>query len=180
MSFILPPKRRLSIIKLFIKIAELNLKKKLLANRILMWYPKAFWGSGLMELFICHKDKELSPRMLKLIRIYTSVLVSCPFCMQLNTNGFEKYNISPELKALLFNKNIKEGDGLTEHNERIMLRYVEAICKTPVSFDQDVVQELKDNFSERAIVIIASTTAQVNFWARLIQAFGVNNDNCRI
>ena len=33
-------------------------------------------------------------------------------------------------------------------------------------------QSIKDNFNEREIVILATTAAQVNHWARLIQALG--------
>jgi hypothetical protein len=36
-----------------------------------------------------------------------------------------------------------------------------------------VIENLRSRFSERAIVVIASTVAQVNFWARLIQSLGV-------
>jgi hypothetical protein len=32
---------------------------------------------------------------------------------------------------------------------------------------------LRSHYSDRAIVIIASTIAQVNFWTRLIQSLGV-------
>jgi alkylhydroperoxidase family enzyme len=32
---------------------------------------------------------------------------------------------------------------------------------------------MKSNFNEREIVILASTAAQVNYWARLIQALGI-------
>jgi alkylhydroperoxidase family enzyme len=57
--------------------------------------------------------------------------------------------------------------------ERAALAYARAICSTPVAFEAAMIAELKRHFSERAIVIIASTAAQVNFWARLIQSFGV-------
>ncbi|MFO7624619.1 MAG: hypothetical protein R6V73_09730 [Anaerolineales bacterium] len=32
--------------------------------------------------------------------------------------------------------------------------------------------KLKESFSEREIVILATTAAQVNYWTRLIQALG--------
>ena len=35
------------------------------------------------------------------------------------------------------------------------------------------IEELKRNFNEREIVILASTAAQVNYWDRLIQALGI-------
>ena len=33
-------------------------------------------------------------------------------------------------------------------------------------------QRLRDSFSEREIVALAATSAQVNYWARLIQGLG--------
>jgi alkylhydroperoxidase family enzyme len=43
---------------------------------------------------------------------------------------------------------------------------------------------LKQHFTEREIVILASTAAQVNYWARLIQALGIPpagfSDHCEL
>jgi len=59
-----------------------------------------------------------------------------------------------------------------------------SICKTPISFDPDLIIRLKKNFTEREIVILAATAAQVNYWTRLVQAFGIMpagfTDNCPI
>ena len=63
------------------------------------------------------------------------------------------------------------------------MRYVQCICATPLSFPAQVIERLKEHFTERGIVIIASTCAQVNFWARLIQSLGVppaGFSKCRI
>lgn len=60
------------------------------------------------------------------------------------------------------------GSGLME-----ALVYTRCISRTPLSFEAETIAGLKRHFSDRAIVIIASTCAQVNFWARCIQAFGV-------
>jgi alkylhydroperoxidase family enzyme len=34
-------------------------------------------------------------------------------------------------------------------------------------------RELKAHFTERELVVLASTAAQVNYWGRLIQALGI-------
>ena len=47
------------------------------------------------------------------------------------------------------------------------------MCRTPLEFTPDVIGAMREHFSERGMVIVASTAAQVNFWARLIQSFGV-------
>ena len=53
------------------------------------------------------------------------------------------------------------------------LDYVRGATSTPVAFTPEMIEALRSRFSERAIVVIASTCAQVNFWTRLIQSLGV-------
>jgi len=43
---------------------------------------------------------------------------------------------------------------------------------TPLSFPDEIMQLIKAVFTERKIVILATTAAQVNYWAWLIQALG--------
>jgi alkylhydroperoxidase family enzyme len=57
--------------------------------------------------------------------------------------------------------------------EKAALRYVECMCRTPVAFTAEAVQDLRAYFTSRGFVILASTCAQVNFWTRLIQSLGV-------
>ena len=57
--------------------------------------------------------------------------------------------------------------------ERLAIVYTRLISQTPLVFPADVVERVKSEFSEREMVILASTAAQVNYWARLIQALGI-------
>ena len=57
--------------------------------------------------------------------------------------------------------------------EKAALRYVQCMCRTPLEFTTRAVQDVKESFSPRGFVILASTCAQVNFWTRLIQSLGV-------
>jgi alkylhydroperoxidase family enzyme len=47
------------------------------------------------------------------------------------------------------------------------------VSQTPLQFPHAFIAELRQQFDEREIVILASTAAQVNYWARLIQALGI-------
>jgi alkylhydroperoxidase family enzyme len=69
-------------------------------------------------------------------------------------------------------KDIKSVPSLTGR-EILAINYAKLISQTPLKFPVDFISDLKDNFTEREIVIIASTAAQVNYWARLIQALGI-------
>jgi alkylhydroperoxidase family enzyme len=147
--------------------------RKLLANRILTWYPKAFMGSGIMEGLVAHDEPEMSRRLLGLVRIYTSFLVSCPFCIDLNSRDFQRKGITEQEIRALQGRIPMDGVPTLTDAEKAALRYVECMCRTPVEFTTEAVENVKMHFSPRGFVILASTCAQVNFWTRLIQSLGV-------
>ena len=51
--------------------------------------------------------------------------------------------------------------------------YAECMTQTPLVFPPTLLDHIKQNFTEKEIVILATTAAQVNYWTRLIQAFRV-------
>jgi alkylhydroperoxidase family enzyme len=170
--------------RILLGLVERRLGKALIANRILAWYPKALIGSGLMEALVAHDEAEVPKRLLKLLRMYTSFRVSCPFCIDMNSEAFAEIGVTEE--EILALRGIKAFDDVAslDERERAALAYAECISRTPLRFEAETVDRLKSLFSERAIVVIASTCAQVNFWARLIQSFGVApagfTENCSL
>jgi alkylhydroperoxidase family enzyme len=172
-SYIEPPARIPLLLRLALSLVERKMGKKLVANRILSWYPKAVVGSGVMEGLIAHDTPEVPRRLLALIRMYTSFLVSCPFCIDLNSREFQGKGVSEEEVLALQGRVPMEKVSSLAPPERAALAYVKCICTTPLSFPAAVIDDMKKHFSEKGIVIVASTSAQVNFWARLIQALGV-------
>jgi alkylhydroperoxidase family enzyme len=172
-SYIQPPRRLPFLLRLALSLVERRLGRRLLANRILAWYPKALVGSGMMEALIAHDEPEVPRRLLALIRVYTSFLVSCPFCIDMNSRDFLGKGLSEEEMRGLQGSIPLDGIASLDPRERAALRYVECICSTPVSFTSEVISGMREHFTERGIVIVASTGAQVNFWARLIQSLGV-------
>jgi alkylhydroperoxidase family enzyme len=172
-GFIEPPARVPLIPRLLLWLIEKRLGKRLLANRILAWYPKAFFGSGIMEGLIAHDEPEVPRRLLALIRISTSFLVSCPFCIDMNSKDFDRKGVSEDEIRALQGKRPLDQVSTFDEKEKAALAYVQCICQTPLSFTTEVMEKLTKSFSPRAVVVIASTCAQVNFWARLIQSLGV-------
>ena len=127
----------------------------------------------LMEALVAHDEPEVSRRLLTLIRIFVSFTVSCPFCIDMNSRDFAGRGITDrEILALRGQLSFDEVSTLSAA-EKAALRYAECICRTPLAFPSDVMTGVREQFSERGIVLIASTAAQVNFWARLVQALGV-------
>ncbi len=173
MSYIEPPRRIPLLLRIMLFLVEKRLGRELLANRIMTWYPKALLGAGVMEALVAHDEPEVPRRLLGLIRIRTSFLVSCPFCIDLNAKDFQRRGIADdEIRALQGAVSLESVPSITAR-EKAALRYVDCMCATPLAFTPDVIDGMKAHFSERGMVIVASTCAQVNFWARLIQSLGV-------
>jgi alkylhydroperoxidase family enzyme len=172
-SYLQPPGRIPLALRLALFLVERKLGRKLLANRILAWFPKALVGSGIMEALVAHDEPEVPTRLLALVRLFTSFLVSCPFCIDMNARDFPGKGLSEEeIRALQGLVPLDSVPSLSAR-EKAALRYVECISATPVSFAAEVIDAMREHFSERGMVIVASTCAQVNFWARLIQSLGV-------
>ncbi len=138
--------------------------------RLLAWYPRAALGSGVLESLVAHR--EPSRRLLKLVRVTASLTASCPFCVDMNSFGSDAAGVSDaELRAL--QRGAEQGLATLTPRELTAIAYARAISTTPLAFDEDLRSELNRLFSEREIVILATTAAQVNYWARTIQALGI-------
>ena len=171
-ALISPPKRIPVWLKIGLWITKRVTGKDLLPPRLLAWYPKAAFSSGVMEGLVAHSDKNMSARLLKLVRMQASFSAACPFCIDMNSQHFSEYDInSEELAAIQGLTPIVEVVSFSVR-ERLALRYARQISLTPLKFSDDLMQSIKNNFNEREIVILATTAAQVNYWARLIQALG--------
>ena len=183
-AFIKSPKRIPLFLKLGIMISRRVTGRDLLVPKLLAWYPKVAISSGILEVLIAHGKKDLNQRILKFVRIQTSLTVSCAFCIDMNSFGYEKSGITKqELDALSGRVEINEVATFSE-KERIVIQYVKCLCKTPIQIPKEVSESIILNFTEREIVILASTVAQVNYWARLIQGMGVPpegfSDKCQL
>jgi alkylhydroperoxidase family enzyme len=172
-AIIAPPAKIPFFLRIGIAISRKVTGKDLLVPKLFAWYPKVALSSGIMESLVAHGDKDLSKRMLKLVRIQTSLSVSCPFCIDMNSFGYQADGITDtEVDALAGRISVADANTFSE-KEIIVLEYVKNLCATPIVMPQEVSDRLIQNFNEREIVILASTVAQVNYWARLIQGLGV-------
>ena len=170
-AFIDQPKRIPLILKFGIWVSEKITGKIMLPARILAWYPKAAIGSGIMEGLVAHEDGLMTQRMLKLIRMTASHAVACPFCVDMNSYEYRELGITDE-EAESLRGDIGNVSTFSER-ERLAIQYTRVISQTPLKFHPDLVERVKSAFTEREFVILASTAAQVNYWARLIQALGI-------
>jgi alkylhydroperoxidase family enzyme len=172
-AFIEPPQAIPLYLKFGIWISERVTGRRMLPARILAWYPKAALGSGLLESLVAHRDGKLDERMLKLVRMSASHAAACPFCIDMNSDQHVSFGITDEeVSALRGQKSLAEVASFSAR-ERLAVEYARQVSQTPLKFYPDFIDQIKASFTEREMVILASTAAQVNYWARLIQALGI-------
>jgi len=183
-AFIDPPKHIPFYLRIGIWISRKVTGRDLLPGKLLTWYPKVAISAGIMEAMVAHKDANLDKRILKLVRLRTSFSVACPFCIDMNYYDYDQYGITPEELAALQERTDIAAVKTFSHREIIAMEYAVLISRTPLQFPQEFINKLKANFTEREIVILASTAAQVNYWARMLQAMGVPpagfSDHCEL
>ncbi len=171
-AYINPPKKIPWFIRLGNRMAKKETGKDLLQGQLLAWFPKAALSSGIMEKFVAHGPKDMPERLLKLVRMTVSFHSNCPFCIDMNYFEFEKYHITEkEIKSISERTHFNISSFSTK--EKLAIQYALNLTDTPVSMTQDFFYQLKQEFNEREIVILATTIAQVNYWTRLSQGLGI-------
>lgn len=183
-AFINPPQKIPFYLKIGIWISRKVTGRDLLPARLLAWYPKVAISSGIMEALVAHHDGKLDRRILKIVRLQTSFAVACPFCIDMNSYDHADYGITQnELIALQGHDEMADVQTFSAR-EKVAMEYAKLISRAPLAFPPNFIKSLKANFTEREIVILAATAAQVNYWARLLQALGVPpagfSDHCEL
>ena len=172
-AFIDPPRKISILLRFGIWVSEKITGRMMLPARILAWYPKAALGSGILESLVAHHDGELDERILKLVRMAASFAAACPFCIDMNSHEHQSLGINTDEVLALRGQIGLESVGTFSVREGLAIQYARLVSQTPLKFHPDFIDQIKANFNEREIVILASTAAQVNYWARLIQALGI-------
>lgn len=170
-AFIAPPQRIPLYLRVGLWIVRRRTGADLLPPRLLAWYPRAAIGSGVMEALVTHRDGQVTERMLKMVRMAVSFTASCQWCVGFNSEGWEQLMSEDERLAVQGLRPLDEVPGLSPL-ERLAIEYARLASGTPLAFTPEFGARLATAFTEREIVVLATTSAQVNYWARLIQALG--------
>ncbi len=173
-SFISPPSEIPAFSGFLLCFAEKEFGVELLPGRILTWSEDLGIASGALELYI-EKGvaKILDPRLVTLLRMQVSYTVSCPFAIDVNSAKYKENLINEdELRAMQGITPIESVSSFTQE-EKAALKYAVAITQTPVSFDTNLLSDIRSLFSHEEIVAIAALSAKVNYWARFIEALRI-------
>jgi alkylhydroperoxidase family enzyme len=173
-SLIRPPDKIHWLSRILLNRAEKEFGKELLPGRILTWSNDLSVASGFLEKYIEKgAAKILGPRLIYLLRMQVSFYVSCPFAIDVNSYKYKEHRITEEeIQGLQGKKDLSTIASLTER-EVTALRYAIALSKTPVRFESLLLEDLRRLFSQEEIAAVASLSAKVNYWARLIEAWRI-------
>jgi AhpD family alkylhydroperoxidase len=143
-----------------------------LPGRLLAHSPKAALSVGLFEAAAPHGPGDLDTRVLAIARIVASAVAGCPFCVDMNAATWSRAGLTVnELEGLL-RLDAARWTALAPR-ELTAARYARALSATPVLVDGPLRTALRAHFSEREVVVLAHTVAQVNYWSRFNQGLGV-------
>lgn len=143
-----------------------------LPARLLAHFPKAAFGAGVLEAAAAHGPGDLDTRLLAIARIVASATAGCPFCIDMNAATHERAKLEvDDLRALLALDH--ERWRAWPARDRIAAEYAVALSSTPVVLSPALRAELVAAFSAREVVVLATTIAQVNYWARFNHGLGV-------
>ena len=158
-------------LRLGLSIAQRRAGRELLPAQLLAWYPRAAVSSAVLEALVAHRDGRLDERMLKLVRMAVSFTVNCPFCIGLNSLGWESVMSAEELAAV-------QGGSLAPFTDReqFAIEYARLGSATPLSISPEFGARLAAAFTPRELVVLATTIAQVNYWARLASGVGESGE----
>ncbi|MCE9499415.1 MAG: hypothetical protein K8R21_02770 [Leptospira sp.] len=137
----------------------------------LSWYPRALIGAVIFEFF-APRSKHLK-RTLNHVRLCVSFSVRCKWCIEMNSVQLKKNRITQEELGFL-NGTGPRPLSITDA-ESIAIEYTRHICRTPVEIPSDLAKKLKRSYSEKELVMLSWTAAQVNFFSRLFQSWIVKD-----
>jgi alkylhydroperoxidase family enzyme len=170
-AYIAAPRRIPLLLRFALWISRRVTGDDLLPARLLTWYPRSAVGIGVLESLVAHGESRVDDRMLQFVRMAVSFAVECPFCIGFNSRDWQTRMTEPELRAVQGITALDEVASLSPL-ERLAIDYARKVSETPLSFTPDFGERLAAAFDEREIVMLATTAAQVNLWARTIQALG--------
>lgn len=146
--------------------------KEPLTGRLLAHVPRAAVTAGIFELGAAHGPRDLGRRELAVARLVASAVAGCPFCIDMNAAGHRDAGLTREELAALIGLATERWPALGEREHAAAL-YASSLSSTPIEVSPDLQAKLRRHFDDREIVVLATTIAQVNYWARLNIALGV-------
>ncbi|MBN8935663.1 MAG: carboxymuconolactone decarboxylase family protein [Rhizobiales bacterium] len=129
--------------------------------------PGAYKAMAGLQAYVDQTSLEKS--LLELVKIRSSQINGCAFCLVMHTNDARKQGETDERMHLL--NAWREAPVFTDR-ERAALGWVEAVTLiTNGHVPDDVYEEARRHFSEKELVDLTAAIVTINAWNRLAIAF---------
>jgi AhpD family alkylhydroperoxidase len=166
-----PPARPPLLLRPLLWLARRITGKDPLPGRLLAWFPKGAFGVGVFEATAAGAPADLDARALAAARIVASAVAGCPFCLDMNAATWQRAGLTAdELRALI---SLEQTRWPADPRTRLAAEYAAALSRTPVVVDATLTHHLRETFTPKELVVLATTIAQVNYWSRFNQGLGV-------
>jgi AhpD family alkylhydroperoxidase len=138
----------------------------------LLWarVPRLFVGMALLYGMIDRSSSPVDPVLRSLVTVRVSQINACSFCVDLNTATLLKRGVSLEKVEAL--PNWKDGT-MFDQRERTVLEYAEAMTRSDLGVDDELVQRLRSYFDDDGIVELTALIAFQNLSSKFNSALGV-------
>jgi alkylhydroperoxidase family enzyme len=136
---------------------------------------------GLMEE-VQEGAKQTRAPVKQLARMLVAWRIGCPWCLDFGTRTSERLGVTQEHLCALPDY---EHTSLFSEEERAVLRYADAMTRTPVRVPDTIFETLKALYNDRQILEITAAIAWENFHARVnhaldLQAEGMASRVCLV
>ncbi len=129
--------------------------------------PGAYKAMAQLELFI--RQSGLEPELLELVKIRTSQLNGCAFCIDMHTKDARSHG---EAEQRIYALNAWRETPFFTEKERAALAWTEALTNIQQGHAPEAVyQELSRHFNETERVNLTLAITTINAWNRIAIAF---------
>jgi AhpD family alkylhydroperoxidase len=138
---------------------------------VMAHHPRLLLGYGMFEL--AFERSNLVDRHLKsLVVLKAATMVGCEFCIDIGSALSRAEGVTQEQLRDLPNFERSEAFSLLE---KLVLRYVAAVTRTPADVPDELFDALREHFSKAQLVELTTALALENYRARFNHAFGVGS-----
>lgn len=138
----------------------------------LLWArtPGIFLGVAFLYGMIDRKNSPLEPSLRSLVTVRVSQLNGCHFCVDINSATLLKRGV-PIVKVEALNA--WQSTSLFSERESVALEYTEAVTLRSDAIDEELMNRLKKQFDEDAVVELTALIGFQNLSSKFNSALGV-------
>ncbi len=138
---------------------------------VMAHHPRLLLGYGMFELAF-ERSNLVDRHRKSLVVLKAATMVGCEFCIDIGSALSRAEGVTQEQLRDLPNFERSEAFSLLE---KLVLRYVAAVTRTPADVPDELFDALREHFSEAQLVELTTALALENYRARFNHAFGVGS-----